>query len=152
MFTISARFPSPCQNRSMLRCFFECVFRYPFWWPQGGPRASQGGRFESLFHTFGVPCRVPLFGIDFSTDFRLPEGGKKLCFLSKGCQKSMFGLSRKCAKNHLQNGSILVPFWHQMADFGGIQKSIKNCTPKVWHMVPKAVSYTHLTLPTICSV
>ena len=108
-------------------------FGTPFWWPKGGARASQGGRFEARFHTFGVPCRVPLFGIDFRLILGCPREGKSCVFYVRV-------IKNRCSafpENVLKITSKMVPFWHQMADFGGIQKSIKKCTPKVWHMVPK---------------
>ena len=117
-------------------CFFD-AFLVPLLVAKGWPKSFPRGAFWGTFSHFWGTLSGTSFWHRFSSHFRLPEGGKKLCFLFEGCQKSMFGLSRKCAKNHLQNDSILVPFWHQMADFWGIQKSIKKCTPKVWHMVPK---------------
>ena len=80
----------------------------------------------------------------FLPHFWSPREGKKLCFLCKGCQKSMFGLSRKNSKHDSQNDSVLVPFWHNLADFWGTRKSIKKWYPKsVAHGAKRVSKWGH---------
>ena len=63
---ISARFPFPCQKRFLFFLFFPGVFwGTPLGCGCGAPGGAQGGRFEALFLTFGVPFWVPHFGTVF---------------------------------------------------------------------------------------
>ena len=79
--------PPPLEPGSFLH-FFSDLRVSPTWAP-----------FGVTLGTMFVFC-VVLFGVPFSDlDFALIFGGlgkdKKLCFLYKGCQKSMFRLSGK---------------------------------------------------------
>ena len=83
-------------------------FGTPFWLPKGGPRAAQGGRFEALFHTFGVPCRVPLFGIDFRLILGCPREGKSCVFYVRVVKNQCSAFP----ENVLKITSKMVPFWY----------------------------------------
>ena len=66
----STTFKNARASRSLLRqvffyCFLGVVFRCFFGTPFGGQREPQGGPFEALFQTFGVPFWALHFGIVF---------------------------------------------------------------------------------------
>ena len=125
-----ARFPFLAKTGLFL-VFFGSFFRWFFGTPFGGQRVAQGGRFEALFLTFGVPFWVPNFGIVFWLILGCPREGKSCVFYVRVFKNRLWAYLEKVPKMT----SKMAPFRHPLGAkimFFRVPKKTQKKVPQKW--------------------